>query len=276
MSRTQAHDYAPDCPDCETDLFVGRREGTADGWKCWRCGGWWHDEDADEEAGRLVADGAGHVLIRPANTRSDRLYHHPDPDDPDRPKCKSIRGGTEARRYRRRDRDDLDDSFRLCSHCDPDWEVQRGSDDMEAYQTLAEAEDLDDLRADGGQITACPECDTAAITPTSRPTTAHDWLCTNCQHTFDEPVERERYNTRSPSGEIEKRLVEADDLDDLRADGGTVTVENPELFDRTVRKLRGFADDLEEVNDLNFSASVIRDWARDLEAATRREVDDGE
>jgi hypothetical protein len=105
------------------------------------------DRFADEQ---LVADGAGHVLIRPANTRSDHVYHHPDPDDPDTPRCKATRGGTEARRYARRAPEALDDRYRLCAYCDPDWEQTRNSDDMQHYRTLAEADDLEDLRADGG------------------------------------------------------------------------------------------------------------------------------
>lgn len=40
MSNTTryAHDHAPDCPTCETDVFVGRREGCAQAWHCWHCG----------------------------------------------------------------------------------------------------------------------------------------------------------------------------------------------------------------------------------------------
>jgi hypothetical protein len=156
----------------------------------------------EAEAETVMADG-GHVLIRPANTRSDRIYHQPDPDDPDRPACVQGRSGNEARRYQRRDPDRLEEDYRLCSYCDPDWEVTRDGDDMQAYNTLADA----------------------------------------------------------------------DDLDDLRADGGTVEIENPELFDDAVGRLKGIADDLD---DLTVTASAIRDAARDLEAAARREVDDGE
>ena len=75
---------------------------------------------------------------------------------------------------------------------------------------------------------------------------------------------------------LEPRPGEDARAERLVADGGTVTVENPELFDRTVRQLKGIADDLERLDDLNVSASTIHDCARDLEAATRREVDDAE
>jgi len=105
----------------------------------------------ESDPGRLVADG-GHVLIRPANTRSDRIYHQPDADDPERPACVQGRSGNEARRYQRRDPDRLEDDYRLCSYCDPEWEVTRDGDDMDAYHALDAADDLDDLRADGGTV----------------------------------------------------------------------------------------------------------------------------
>jgi len=56
-------------------------------------------------------------------------------------------------------------------------------------------------------------------------------------------------------------------------DGGQVTIDNPELFDDAVSRLKGIADDLD---DLTVTASAIRDAARDLEAAARREVNDVE
>jgi ribosomal protein L37AE/L43A len=37
------HDNAPDCPDCETDVFViGSEDGMID-WRCLACGRTFHD-----------------------------------------------------------------------------------------------------------------------------------------------------------------------------------------------------------------------------------------
>ena len=52
-TRRHDHDDAPDCADCETDVFVYRPEGRCTGWRCAFCG-WcsWLQRDR-----RLVADG---------------------------------------------------------------------------------------------------------------------------------------------------------------------------------------------------------------------------
>jgi hypothetical protein len=48
-SKGLPHTDAPDCADCETDLFVGAVEGTGDGWVCWCCG-WRSSHDRRVEA----------------------------------------------------------------------------------------------------------------------------------------------------------------------------------------------------------------------------------
>lgn len=37
-SHDYPHDSAPECPECETDVFVGAAEGRARGYVCWCCG----------------------------------------------------------------------------------------------------------------------------------------------------------------------------------------------------------------------------------------------
>jgi len=56
-NRRHPHDDAVDCPDCESDVFVYRREGAADGWQCGLCGwkSWIHGPDGVDQ--ELVADG---------------------------------------------------------------------------------------------------------------------------------------------------------------------------------------------------------------------------
>jgi len=70
-SRRHLHDDAVDCPDCESDVFVYRREGAADGWQCGLCGwkSWIHGPDGVDQ--ELVADGAGVETdrIRVSNSR---------------------------------------------------------------------------------------------------------------------------------------------------------------------------------------------------------------
>jgi transposase-like protein len=61
---------------------------------------------------------------------------------------------------------------------------------------LADAEP-DDLRGDGGTVTACPECGSArlrhrALTGRGRPPESDaPWVCRDCEWEGDEPVERE-------------------------------------------------------------------------------------
>jgi hypothetical protein len=97
---------------------------------------------------RAVSDGSGHVLVRPSRTRTDWVYHWPQADDPDRPQCDHLAGGQTGAKYQRRPVDELGEKFRLCSRCDQGAVEYPDQDDMSAYNALAEADGLDDLRAD--------------------------------------------------------------------------------------------------------------------------------
>lgn len=119
----------------------------------------WEIDDVD-----VVTDGAGYVLV----ARYGRTYHHPDPEDPDRPDCD--RETTTA--WRRRDPARLSDRYSLCQFCDPGAEPSEGIDhgpelasalfhtdagDVGPHDAPVFEADDEDLRADGsGHV--CDAC----------------------------------------------------------------------------------------------------------------------
>lgn len=88
-------------------------------------------------------------------------------------------------------------------------------------------EDLD-VRTDGGQVEACPNCDSPRIN--ERVSDRYDdhkrYRCVECHATFPDPVFR---TSRLPENrtytDTYRALRSADDLDDLRADGGVDMVD---------------------------------------------------
>jgi len=89
---------------------------------------------------------------------------------------------------------------------------------------LARAQDEEELRTDGGLITACPECESASIkrrTPAKPESSGqgYRWYCNACGHHFDEPIERERECEPQLSG-VAADLDAADP--DAIPDGGSV------------------------------------------------------
>lgn len=84
------------------------------------------------------------------------------------------------------------------------------------------------LLTDGGQITACPECDSPSIKPrnpgkpSSPPSHTTNWYCNNCGAQFDEAVERAREHRPGRRG-LAGKLARAEP-DDLVTDGGREVV----------------------------------------------------
>lgn len=114
------------------------------------------DEDEDPhlltDGGRPLPDQFDFVLTVGDMGRS--LYHFPDPEDPERPRCEPV----EARRadqYRVLQIDTLPDAYRCCRFCDPTYTVPKANEGETLASKLEDSDSLDDLDSelvtDGGQ-----------------------------------------------------------------------------------------------------------------------------
>jgi hypothetical protein len=66
-SHGYPHTDAPECPECETDVFVGAAEGRAAGYVCWCCG--WRSnlklQRADTDIAAAQSGGIGDAATSP-------------------------------------------------------------------------------------------------------------------------------------------------------------------------------------------------------------------
>lgn len=61
------------------------------------------------------------------------------------------------------------------------------------------------------QTLACPECDKGGINSTPGPYSDTDYVCSECGHSFDDPVKREcRHECRPRASTTARDLIEAD------------------------------------------------------------------
>ena len=58
-------------------------------------------------------------------------------------------------------------------------------------------------------VPICPECGKPHIERRTSDTTPSKWLCNDCHHTFDDPAERERDDTRLRQDSLAWRLLQA-------------------------------------------------------------------
>jgi transposase-like protein len=126
----------------------------------------------------------------------------------------------------------------VCRDCD--FEDPRWHPDLEAFEGARHGHDLrtdhevayeatnDRVRTDGGQVEACPACDSSRINRrvSDRFDADERYRCVECHATFPDPVLRP---SRRPEAcgytETYHALTDANDLDDLRADGSGETVD---------------------------------------------------
>jgi len=137
------------CPSCGADSELSYR--------CSECGKDLVDVDDDDEddedrgAAPLLADGGHDYVLVPKYAHND-VYHDPDPDDPDEPKCD--RADAAAHEWRRRDPRSLADRYSYCQYCDPEAETRRGYGGGPTLAKRLADRELDDderpLVTDGG------------------------------------------------------------------------------------------------------------------------------
>lgn len=176
-----------------------------------------HDVDLERA---VATDGAGFVLV--SRFRGSAVYHYPDPDQPDHPRCS--RDDVARHEYRRRAVDSLPDRYSLCQYCDPDEDVRpqspSGPETAAALRRISSdavgeggiSLDDEDLVTDGGHAQGSTagathpygdrSVDQAYLGPDVH-------LCDTCRRTFRALDKLADHNCDSPGGV----LVDGGDVD---------------------------------------------------------------